>query len=61
MGFATLCANLQTATLPPLSYSLQSAAFNLRESNNRCHGALPRDGLSFGYLKGESGGLRRGV
>lgn len=47
------------ARLPPLSSSPQSAACHLRDSNNRCHGLLPREGLSFGYLKGESGGLRR--
>jgi len=39
--------------LPPLGDSSQSAAVNLRDSNNRSHGALPREGLSFGYLKGE--------
>lgn len=48
------------AKLPPLSSSPQSAAFNLRDSNNRCHGVLPRDGLSFGYLKGPERGMGRG-
>ncbi len=46
--------------LPPLGFSPQPAAFNLRESNNRSHGALPREGLSFGYLKGEGGVSRSG-
>ncbi len=46
--------------LPPLGFSPQPAAFNLRESNNRSHGALPRDGLLFGYLKGPERGMGRG-
>lgn len=52
LGFATLCANLQKTTLPPLSFSPQCAAFNPRDSNHRCHGALPRDGLLIAILRG---------
>lgn len=40
--------------LPPQGSSSQSAAFYLRGRNNHCHGALLRDGLSSGYLKGDA-------
>ncbi len=40
------------ARLPPLSYSPQLAAFNPRDTNNHCHGALLRNGLSLAILRG---------
>ena len=48
---------LQTR-LPPLSDSSQSAAVNLRDSHYRYHGVLPKEGWSFGYVKGGVGALK---
>ncbi|MFL9603551.1 hypothetical protein ACKC5Q_23010, partial [Aeromonas dhakensis] len=41
------CLDLQGANL-----SSQFAAVNLRDSNNRCHGVLPRDRLLIAILRG---------
>jgi len=52
-GINNTCSyDFDRVKLPPLSYSPQSAAFHLRDSNHRCHGALPRDGLLIAILRG---------
>ncbi|MGL5223770.1 MAG: hypothetical protein ACRC8Q_00235 [Aeromonas sp.] len=57
-GYPLVTRRFSSNKQRPLSDSSQSAAVNLRDSNPCCHGIIPKEGWSFGYVKGGVGALK---